>query len=164
MEHVCKHWRSCRRWRGCWCRRCCLICCHRCITHIFMLCNTCRCCRCCVCCRSCWFCICCCKFCICRLPWAPRNPQVPLVFTIAVMPVENINATSKLTVFVLVGIAVIDFHVCVSCLVGSVDVVGCLLTIDELLVWCLFRKKSFQLFTPVWSTLPVSLIPKHPHK
>ena len=60
------------------------------------------------------------------------------------MPVDNINATSKLTVFVLVGIVVSDFYVCVSCLVGPVDVVGCLLTIDELLVWCLFRKKSFQ--------------------
>ena len=40
------------------------------------------------------------------------------------MPVENINATSKLAVFVLVGIAVIDFYVCVSCLVGPVDVGG----------------------------------------
>ena len=81
------------------------------------------------------------------------------------MPVDNINATSKLTVFVLVGIAVSDFYVCVSCLVGPVDVGGCLLTIDELLVWCLFRKKlSSLLFTPVWSTLPMSLIPKHPHK
>ena len=82
------------------------------------------------------------------------DPQVPLgVFfffagryfsTIALMPVDNINATSKLTVFVLVGIAVIDFYVCVSCLVGPVDVGGCLLTIDKLLVWFLFRKKSFQ--------------------